>query len=141
LDEVAEIRKGNGAVGVVLGSVVLATGLVVREAMRPSYDALVLALSPNGRLIEWAATTALHVSLALAAATVGVVVGSRTFAALVGDDDPFEQLRAGNIAHALVLAGVISVTGALIAEATGPLLDALVPYPSAVRVKVAGEQP
>jgi uncharacterized membrane protein YjfL (UPF0719 family) len=140
LSERDELRKGNVAVGIALAAVIGSTGLVVREAMRPAHDALVLALSPGGSLWAWGASVALHVALALAFATFGVVFGARIFAALVGDRKPFEHLRTGNAAYALVLGAAILVTGSLVAEATGPIFEALIPYPSAVSVRIGGER-
>ena len=137
LDEREELRSGNTAVGIVLAAVVVGTGLVLREALRPSSEALLYALAPGGRLTTWLGVTIAHLAIAMIVAVLSVVLAARTYAALAGAEDLATPLRERNTAQGAVLAAVIFVAALLVAQGVGPLLQALVPQAHAVALRIA----
>jgi uncharacterized membrane protein YjfL (UPF0719 family) len=126
IDEWAELRRGNLAVGVVMGAIVLAVGIIVRPALqepliaadvgrsRPFYELLVNAVG-------------LLVALLLAIVAVGLAVW--LFTRLTSDLDERAELAAGNNAVATLMAGVVLAVALLTATAVerivGVLTDAI----------------
>jgi uncharacterized membrane protein YjfL (UPF0719 family) len=135
VDEVAELRKGNVAVGVVAAAVLLSTGLIVREALLPMMTSLKMALLPGGHLASWLLHSALQTGAAVLVAIANVAVMDRAVRRVVGDWSEQEQLDGQNLAISLVVALAI-VSGALVvAEGVRPLLEYLVPYPDALLIR------
>ena len=119
IDEWNELRKGNVAVGIILGAIVIGLGITLRPALMP------LALNMDAAPAEAVAyRILLHgaqvlVGLVLAVASIGLSVW--LFTRLTGSIDEWAEIGRGNTAIALVLGGVIVAT-ALIVSTT---LDAV----------------
>jgi uncharacterized membrane protein YjfL (UPF0719 family) len=119
IDEWNELRKGNLAVGIILGAIIIGLGITLRPALMP------LALNMDAAPVDAVAyRILLHgvqvlVGLVLAVAAIGVSVW--LFTRLTGSIDEWAEIGRGNAAIALVLAGVIVAT-ALIVSTT---LDAV----------------
>jgi uncharacterized membrane protein YjfL (UPF0719 family) len=122
IDEWAELRRGNLAIGIVMAAMVVAVGIIVRPALqdpliaadvgrsRPFYELLVNAVG-------------LLIALMLAVAAVGFSVW--LFTRLTTDLDEWVELLEGNQAVALLLAGVVLAVALLTATAVDRIVVAL----------------
>jgi uncharacterized membrane protein YjfL (UPF0719 family) len=121
IDEWAELRRGNLAIGIVMAAMVVAVGIIVRPALqdpliaadvgrsRPFYELLVNAVG-------------LLIALMLAVAAVGFSVW--LFTRLTTDLDEWVELLEGNQAVALLLAGVVLAVALLTATAVDRIVVA-----------------
>lgn len=115
IDEWTELRKGNLAVGIVLGAIVIGLGITLRPALVP------LTLNMDAAPLDaMAYRVLLHgvqvlVGLVLAGVSIGVAVW--LFTRLTGSIDEWAEIGRGNVAIAVMLAGVIVAT-ALITSTT-----------------------
>jgi uncharacterized membrane protein YjfL (UPF0719 family) len=117
--ELEELKKGNAAVGVLLAGSILAIAIIVHS----------LVGSVAGLLVP---RPALHwlqsVVLALVVLLIGVLVGSLlvegalwAFDHLSQGLDEGEELRRGNVAVALVMAGALVAVAFSVADSLGAL--------------------
>ncbi len=123
IDEWEELRRGNLAVGIVIGATVLAVGLIVRPALqhpfivadlghsRPFYELLINALG-------------VFVALGLAVLAIGFAVW--LFTRLTANLDEWAELRAENRAVAALMAGVILSVALLTETAVERIVNALI---------------
>jgi uncharacterized membrane protein YjfL (UPF0719 family) len=115
IDEWNELRKGNLAVGIVLGATIVGAGIVLRPALAPLtmnfdatlVDAVVLRILLHG----------LQVLVGLVLAVVSLGLALWLFTRLTGAIDEWAEIGRGNTAIAAVLAGVI-ISTALITSTT-----------------------
>jgi len=141
LDEVAEIRRNNIAVAIVLVAMVVAAALVVRAAVYPAIGSLQTALFGGIDAAEAIATILRIVAFVVIAVFVSILAiaaGTRIFLRLTHDIDELAELRANNVAVAIMLAGFIFIMGLFLAGGVGSLLTALIPDPVAARIEVLG---
>jgi uncharacterized membrane protein YjfL (UPF0719 family) len=115
LDEWNELRKGNLAVGVVLGAMLIGVGIVLRPALAP------LALNLDATTTDAVAYRILlhgvQVLVGIVLAVVSLGLSLWLFTRLTGSIDEWAEIGRGNVAIAAVLAGVIVAT-ALITSTT-----------------------
>ncbi len=123
IDEWAELRQGNTAVGIVLGAIVMGIAIVVQPALesplisgdvgdkRPYYD-----LFANG--------LGLAVALLLSVGAIGLALW--LFTKLTADLDEWDELAKGNNSVAILMAGVILAVSLLVTTAVERILVALI---------------
>ncbi len=123
IDEWNELRKGNLAVGIVLGTIVVGVGVVMRPALAP------LTLNLDATLPDAVALRILlhgvQVIVGLVLAVVSIGFSLWIFTRLTGAIDEWAEIARGNTAIAVVLAGVIVAT-ALIVSTTMEAVLALI---------------
>jgi uncharacterized membrane protein YjfL (UPF0719 family) len=126
VDEWAELRRGNLAVGVVMGAIVLAVGIIVRPALQ---DPLLSADLGRSRPLYELLVNAAGLLVALLLAVVAVGLALWLFTRLTADLDEWTELASGNHAVAVLMAGVILAVALLTATAVdriaGVLTDAI----------------
>lgn len=122
IDEWAELRQGNLAVGIILGATVVAVGVIVRPALqeplitadvgrwRPLYELLINAVG-------------LFIALGLAVAAISLAVW--LFMRLTTDLDEWAELEKGNQAVAALMAGVVLAVALLTSTAVERIVVAL----------------
>lgn len=104
LDEWAEIRRGNAAMGVVLASIILGIALVLRPALSvPPAGDVGMRLYPIYALLTQVAGLAVGLVLALA----GIIIAVALFDLLTGQIDELAELQKGNMAAAALMAAVV----------------------------------
>jgi uncharacterized membrane protein YjfL (UPF0719 family) len=125
LDEWAELRKGNAAMGFVLGSIIVGIALILRPALTVPltgdtgarlYPALALLIQSVGILVG--------LVLALSAIIFAVWLFDR----LTGQIDELAELQRGNMAVAAVLVGVILSVSLLMARAIEQIITWFAAY-------------
>lgn len=119
VDEWAELRKGNLAVGVVLAAIIVGVGIILRPGVAPA--ALNLDLGPGNAVIARLFVQLLQLLAGLLLAVVSLGVSLWVFTRLTGEINEWAEIGRGNTAIALVLAGVIVATALI----TGTALDAI----------------
>jgi uncharacterized membrane protein YjfL (UPF0719 family) len=114
LDEWAELRRGNAAMGFVLGGIILGIALILRPTLTvpPAADTGTRLYPVFALLIQAAA---ILVGLVLALSAIIFAVG--LFDRLTGEIDELAELQQGNMAVAAVLVGVILAVSLLMSEA------------------------
>jgi uncharacterized membrane protein YjfL (UPF0719 family) len=114
LDEWAELRKGNTAMGFVLGSIIVGIALILRPALTvPPVGDTGARLYPALALLVQAGGVLLGLLLALSA----IVFAVGLFDRLTGAIDELAELQKGNMAVAAVLVGVILSVSLLMSQA------------------------
>ena len=114
LDEWAELRRGNTAMGLVLGGIIVGIALILRPVLTvpPAADTGA-RLYPVVALAVQAAGILVGLVLALSAIIFAVGVFDR----LTGQIDELAELQRGNVAVAAVMVGVILAVSLLMSEA------------------------
>ena len=124
LDEWNELRKGNVAVGVILGAMIIGVGIVLRPALAP------LALNLDATAADAVAYRILlhgvQVLVGLVLAVVSVGLSLWLFTRLTGSIDEWAEVGRGNVAIAAVLAGVIIATALITSTAMDAVLVLIV---------------
>jgi uncharacterized membrane protein YjfL (UPF0719 family) len=114
IDEWAELRAGNLAVGIVMGAIVVAVGIIVRPALQ---DPLIAADLGRSRPFYELLINALGLLIALALAVVAIGLAAWLFTRLTTDLDEWAELVDGNQAVAALMAGVVLAVALLTATA------------------------
>ena len=124
IDEWNELRKGNLAVGVVLGAIVVGVGIVLRPALAPL--ALNLDATPLDAVAYRILLHGLQVIVGLVLAVVSIGLSLWVFTRLTGAIDEWAEIGRGNVAIAAVLAGVIVATALIISTTLEAVLVLIV---------------
>ncbi len=111
LDEWAQLRQGNPAVGLVMGAVIAGIAIIIRPALRvvPLQLDTGVALGVAWRLLAQAIQMAAGLLLALAAIAFALWLFTR----LTGELDEWAEIAKGNVGVAVMLSGVILATALL----------------------------
>lgn len=125
LDEWAELRQGNAAMGLVLGSIILGIALILRPALVvPPVSDTGTRLYPVVALLIQAAGILVGLVLALSAIIFAVALFDR----LTGQIDELAELQQGNLAVAAVMVGVILAVSVLMSEAIEQIIAWFITY-------------
>jgi len=104
LDEWAELRRGNVAMGLVVASIIVGIALILRPALAvPSAADAGPRLYPIYALLTQAAGLAVGLVLALS----GIILAVGLFNLLTGEIDELAELQKGNVAVAALLAAIV----------------------------------
>jgi uncharacterized membrane protein YjfL (UPF0719 family) len=125
LDEWAELRKGNPAVGVVMGAVVVGVAIIVRPAL--NIAALRLDVGATLDVALRLLTQALLVAVGLVLSLAAIAFSLWLFTRLTGELDEWAEIAKGNVGVAALLAGVILGTALLSGVALDSALVLLFP--------------
>ena len=123
IDEWNELRKGNLAVGVILGATIIGVGIVLRPALAPL--SLNLDAAPVDAVVYRILLHGVQVLVGIVLAVVSLGVSLWLFTRLTGSIDEWAEIGRGNVAIAAVLTGVIIAT-ALITSTTMDAVLALI---------------
>ena len=119
LDEWAELRKGNTAMGFVLGSIIVGIALILRPVLTvPPVGDTGARLYPALALLVQAGGVLMGLLLALSA----IVFAVGLFDRLTGAIDELAELQKGNMAVAAVLVGVILSVSLLMSQAIDQII-------------------
>ena len=125
LDEWAELRKGNPAVGLVMAAVVVGVAIILRPALRvvPLQLDMGTTLDVTWRLLAQAIQVAVGLVLSLAAIAFALWLFTR----LTGELDEWAEIGKGNMSVAALLAGVVIATALISGVALDSVLVMLFP--------------
>jgi uncharacterized membrane protein YjfL (UPF0719 family) len=125
LDEWAELRKGNPAVGVVMGAVVVGVAIILRPAL--NIVSLRLDVGATLDVALRLLTQALLVAVGLVLSLAAIAFALWLFTRLTGELDEWAEIAKGNVGVAALLAGVILGTALLSGVALDSALVLLFP--------------
>jgi uncharacterized membrane protein YjfL (UPF0719 family) len=127
LDEWAELRRGNAAMGLVLGSIILGVALILRPTVTvPPLADTGSRLYPVFALFVQSVGILIGLILALSA----IIFAVGLFDRLTGQINELAELQQGNMAVAAMMAGVILAVSLLMAEAINEIVMWFVRYMS-----------
>jgi uncharacterized membrane protein YjfL (UPF0719 family) len=133
MDPTVDLKQGNAAAGIVHASSLLSLGLLVKNAVSATFDAVDLTFHtlppPVTALARLTAFALLHVGLSLAVGAGVLALGMLLFDKMTPGLDELEEVRRGNVALALVLAAILVVLALLTAPGLQAALNGLIPFP------------
>jgi uncharacterized membrane protein YjfL (UPF0719 family) len=111
MDEEKELARGNPAVGIIIASIFFAIALVVQSGISGISVGIMKALAG-----DWLALLAslLQLILGILLAVVAIYLALHILDRLTKGVDEFEEIKKGNVAVALMMAGVIVSTAIII---------------------------
>ena len=119
LDEWAELRRGNPAVGTVLGAIIVAVAIVLRPALRVNVEGWDVGRNVYFWVL-FAEGAQLAVGLVFAVITLALAL--YLFATLTRGIDEVAELASGNMAVAGLLAGVVIGVGLMVSQAVEQIM-------------------
>jgi uncharacterized membrane protein YjfL (UPF0719 family) len=123
IDEVQELKKGNVAVGIIIASIFFAIAIVIQSGIAGISIGITNALSGDWYSLI-AAIIQLILGIILAIATIYLALS--VLDRLTKGVDEFEELKKGNVAIALMMAGVIVATAIIIQSGVIGITSALI---------------
>ncbi len=124
IDEWNELRKGNTAVGVVLAALIVGVGIILRPGLAPA--ALNLDVGPTNAVVVKLAVQLIQILVGLLLSVVAIGASLWIFTRLTGAIDEWAEIGRGNVAIAIVLAGVVIATALIVSTALDAILLMLV---------------
>lgn len=118
IDEEKEIAKGNVAVGILVASVFIAIGIVVQSGVSGISIGISQAMKAgimSGTGIAIIVVSIVQLILGIVLAIVAIYLALNILDKLTKEIEEFEELKKGNVAVALEMAGVI-ITVAIIIQ-------------------------
>ncbi len=130
IDEEKEIAKGNTAVGILVASVFFAIGIVVQSGVVGISKGISLALSVISTDMTLAIAiliiSVLQLVLGIVLAIIAIYLALNILDKLTKGIEEFEELKKGNVAVALEMAGVIITTAVIIQSGVQGITAALI---------------
>jgi uncharacterized membrane protein YjfL (UPF0719 family) len=123
IDEIQELKKGNVAVGIIIASIFFAIAIVIQSGVAGIAVGITNALSGDWYSLL-AAFIQLILGILLAVATIYLALN--ILDRLTKGIDEFDELKKGNVAVALMMAGVIVATAVIIQSGVVGITSALV---------------
>ncbi len=129
MEEEKEIANGNAAVGVLVASVFIAIGIVIQSGVAGVSTGISKALKIGILSIDGivaVVASVLQLILGIVFAIAAIYLALNVLDRLTKGVVVFEELKKGNVAVALVMAGVIITTAIIIQEGVLGITAALV---------------
>ena len=123
MDEQKELAKGNVAVGILIASIFIAIGIVVQSGLAGISSGLSKGLA--GDFVALAAGVA-QLILGIIFAVAAIYIALKVIDKLTPQVPLFEELKKGNVAAALAMAGVTVTTAIIIQSGVLGITAALV---------------
>lgn len=139
-----EIKKGNVAVGILVGTMMVAGALLLQKGLGASVGAFRLAVAApvEAALPLWQAGFLIvgHLTLTLSIAVLTISIALRAFGRMVRrfNDEMYlgKHLKEGNIAVGIMLAAVVFIVTLYVGEGVSALTKALVPQPRIGKIQI-----
>lgn len=135
-----EMKKNNAGVAVLLSALLVSAGLIVREGVYPVSNLVRLYFtSPVDYVNGWqlAGLIVCHLLLVFVVAVYTISLSLRFWGRLTPDISEGQELKKGNLAVGIVLAGVVAVMALFISDGISRLTKSLIPQPSIGHVEFA----
>jgi uncharacterized membrane protein YjfL (UPF0719 family) len=122
MDEEKELMRGNAAVGIIIASIFFAIALVVQSGIAGISVGIMKALAG-----DWLAIVAslIQLILGIILAIGAIYLALNILDRLTRGVDEFEEIKKGNVAVALMMAGVIISTALIIQSGVIGITSAL----------------
>ncbi len=139
-DMEAEIRKGNVAVGTLVGSILFAASMILQNGMGSVVSMFRMNISTPGESSIGFGKLALlcvgHLGLSMLLAVLTISITLRLFGRLVKSLHAGKELEKGNLAVGIVLSSVVLVAALYVGEGVSAISKALVPQPSIGQIEI-----
>ena len=139
-DMEAEIKKGNVAVGTLVGSILFAASMILQKGLGSVVSMFRMNISTPGEsgigLGKLALLVAGHLGLSMLLAVITISVTLRLFGRLVKSLHAGQELEKGNLAVGIVLSAVVLVAALYVGEGVSAISKALVPQPSIGQIEI-----
>ena len=122
IDEQKELAKGNVAVGILVASIFVSIAIVVQSGVEGISVGLRSAVDGN---IYSLIASVIQLILGMILAIAGIYLSLNIFDKLTKEIDEFEEIRKGNVAVALEMAGVIVAVALIIQSGVLGITSAL----------------
>lgn len=139
IEEMSELKKNNVAVGILLGSTILSVAFVVKETSDPVASSLQTVVQSGlsvAGVLKVAAIGLGAIAVAMVMSLASIWLALRIFLRLTREIDELAEIRANNVAVAVVLGCVIIVIGLFLGHGIQGLLAAIIPMPAFAPVQV-----
>lgn len=123
MDEEKEIAGGNAAVGILVASIFIAIAIVVQSGVAGISIGVVKAL--NGDIYSFIASI-IQLILGIVLAVAAIYLALKVLDRMTKGIDEFEELKKGNVAVALEMAGVIIAIAIIIQSGVLGITSALI---------------
>ena len=125
LDEWAELRKGNPAVGIVMAAVIVGVAII----LRPALQVVTLQLDTSATLeVMWRLGTQATLVVVGLFLSLGIIAFALwLFTHLTGELDEWAEIGKGKVGVAAMLAGVVLATALLSGTALDSILKLIFP--------------
>jgi len=111
IDEEKELAKGNVAVGILVASIFVSIAIIVQSGV--AGVSIGLRDAVNGNIYSLIASI-IQLILGMILAIAGIYLSLNIFDKLTKEIDEFEEIRKGNVAVALEMAGVVIAVALII---------------------------
>ncbi len=106
LDEWKEIKRGNVAIGILLGGIVLSIAIIIEGGVSSITKSVVPGMDPTVALIAFVIGI-LNLLISVLAAVLSVYVAIRVLDWITVDIDEMAELKKGNVAVAAMMVAVL----------------------------------
>ncbi|MBI4051194.1 MAG: DUF350 domain-containing protein [Elusimicrobia bacterium] len=135
-----EIKKGNVAVAVLVGGILLASSLIIQKGLYPvvSLFRLYLTVPIQQSLESWQfiLLALAHVLMVFVVAILTISFSLRLFGKMTTKMKEGVELYKGNVAVGILLASVVLVVAMYISEGVSSLSKSLLPQPSIGKIQI-----
>jgi len=132
-DAEIEMKKNNLGAGILLAALLIAGGLIVREGVYPVTNLVRLYVtSPVDYVNGWQLALLIlgHLGLVFIVAVYTISLTLRFWGRMTKKLKLGEELKHGNMAVGVVLAGVVTVMALFVSDGVSRLTKSLIPQPS-----------
>ncbi|VVB57699.1 Uncharacterised protein [uncultured archaeon] len=126
INEMDEIKKGNVAVGILMAAVVFSIANVVQRGVANLTSSVPLDMGV-GPMIVGLVVGVLQLLVALAAAAFSISLAVKVLDKITTDIDEMKELKRGNVAVAILMAGVLLAVSFVISSGIEGLSRAVDP--------------
>jgi len=127
-----EMKKNNLGVAALLAALLVSAGLIVREGIYPVTNLVRLYFtSPVDYVAGWQLVVLIlcHLAVVFIVAVYTISLSLRFWGRLTPNIAEGEELKKGNLAVGIVLAGVVAVMALFISDGLSRLTKSLIPQP------------
>lgn len=139
-DMESEIKKGNVAVGLLVGTILFSASQILLAGAESSISMFRLhMLAPteeNASLLKLCGLILAHLAMSMFLAVISISVTLRLFGRLTKHMEEGKELQKGNVAVGILLSSVVLVSSLYVRDGVSALSKALTPQPSIGRIQV-----
>jgi uncharacterized membrane protein YjfL (UPF0719 family) len=131
-DAEEEMKKNNLGVAILLAAMLVSAGNIVREGVSPVVSLVRLYFTSTVAYVNaWqlVALIVMHLLLVFVVAVYTISLSLRFWGRLTPNINEGAELKKGNVAVGVVLAGVVAVMSLFISEGVSRLTKSLIPQP------------
>ncbi|MGQ0587295.1 MAG: DUF350 domain-containing protein [Gammaproteobacteria bacterium] len=134
-----EMKKNNLGVAILTAALLVSAGLIVREGVFPVVNLVRLYFTADVEYVKgWQLLLLIvaHLGLVFVVAVYTISLSLRFWGRLTPNINEGEELKRGNVAVGIVLAGVVAVMAIFISDGLSRLTKSLIPQPSIGQLEI-----